>query len=847
MEPASDQTTQTTPSTLYREAPHLQDRWEDQVALEQEMLATGRTRMETRINKARKKRDMTRLRPYRSLLKEFIDPVTENLKQWIASSSSRRGPKPIALPRLQQLDPATAALVVLRVVLRSLSIERRLIMGIAAEVGTGIEHEIQAGLWMEKDEDSWAAMERIYKTRGANAAHIKRSRVTVFNKHVADRIGYQPWTKEERIRVGLQLIDCVIQGTGRFRVVADRSAATSSARSRKGVKLSWPMVLEADMELLQWLSSAMDDELVFWPVYLPTVIKPKPWDGPKDGGYWTPFVRSPFLIRFKATHEEQRQRAIDEYMSLDMPMVYEAINYVQDTGWAINQRVLEVAQEVWDKDLGLGKFPVKEPQQVPQRPETDNEDVMREWRQEAGRINTENAKRVSRYLSTHIALNTAERMSGEPEFWFPHMLDFRGRMYPIPSDLSPQGNDLHRGLLQFSEGKPLGEHGAAWLAIHLANQFGLDKVSFEERIKWVSDRNDWWPSIAADPMADRRWADADDGDGSWQALAAAIDYAGYLKEGNSYVSHLPIRVDGTCNGIQHLSAMVRDRIGGGSVNLTKSDSPRDIYTDVAETLFGMLLNRKGELYADLWLNLFEDKVPRAVTKRPVMILPYGGTRMAYLNYTEEWLDKVDPRSVAIPKEHRPKALGFLVSLMWQAVSAKVEKARTVMEWLQDCSKVTSGTGRPLYWMTPVGFVVRHFYGERERRQVKTQIDGQRVDLVDWQIQATLDSKAQAKGIAPNFVHSMDASALMSCALLMKEAGVKSMTTIHDSYGTHAADMWTLFSCIREAFVQTYREPVLEQFLEACRDVAGEEQNWPTMPASGDLDIEEVFESDYFFA
>lgn len=66
-------------------------------------------------------------------------------------------------------------------------------------------------------------------------------------------------------------------------------------------------------------------------------------------------------------------------------------------------------------------------------------------------------------------------------FFFPHNLDFRGRAYPIPPNLSHIGNDLCRGILQFGEAKPLGVRGLRWLKIHLANMTGYDKASFDER------------------------------------------------------------------------------------------------------------------------------------------------------------------------------------------------------------------------------------------------------------------------------------------------------------------------------------------------------------------------------
>jgi DNA-directed RNA polymerase len=857
--------------SLPEEAPYLHDRWEDQVALEREMLESGRQRMQDRINKARAKRDMTRLRPYRSLIREFITPVAENLRDWTTKASKKRGVKPVALPLLKDVNPEAAAMVSLRAIFRLLGVEKRLILGIAMEIGAAIEHEVRCAAWMEKNPEGWEALEAHYKHRGSDSIHQRRSRVAIFNAHVKDEIGFIEWTKEERQRVGLQMIDCVVQGTGRFKVIADKDSMTTK-KVKKGVRMRYPMVLHADAGIIDWLSSAMDDELVFWPVYMPTLIPPKPWDGPKGGGYWTPFVRAPFLIRFDASHETQRQRAIDEYMAIDMPEVYEAINYVQNTPWRINTRVLDVAMEAWDKDLAIGGLPRQEETTVPQRPPEaeDNEEVRRAWAKEASEVRTLNAKRLSKFIGARRTILVAERLSMEGRFYFPHMLDFRGRMYPIPSDLSPQGEDLHRGLLTFSGGKPLGDRGAGWLAVHLANCWDTDKVSFEERVAWVEDNEDMFRRIAEDPLGNREWTVLDD---AWQALAATFEWVNFLEEGPDYVCSLPVRVDGSCNGIQHLSAMVRDEVGGRAVNLLPADSPSDIYRDVAEVLTEELREQEGRnRYADLWMLLLNGEAPRSITKRPVMILPYGGTMMAYQEYTMDWLDDADPAKLHIPENiggvvetvatfktdedgnpivrrvnHRFNAVLFLSKLMWKAVEKKVVKGREVMKWLKDCASVVSAKGLPIYWTTPAGFVVRHFYGTRVRHRVLTHIDGQRMDLVDWDTTPELDKSSASKGIAPNFVHSMDASAMMSCAVRLKQVGVEHFTTIHDSYGTLAADMGTLSVELREAFIDTYREPVLQNFLAACKSVVPDHKKWPQEPSHGSLDLSKVRESLYFFA
>jgi len=38
------------------------------------------------------------------------------------------------------------------------------------------------------------------------------------------------------------------------------------------------------------------------------------------------------------------------------------------------------------------------------------------------------------------------------------------------------GPDINRGMLEFSEGKPIGKQGLWWLKVQLANKFGKDKL-----------------------------------------------------------------------------------------------------------------------------------------------------------------------------------------------------------------------------------------------------------------------------------------------------------------------------------------------------------------------------------
>src|SRR5690606_8165837 len=102
------------------------------------------------------------------------------------------------------------------------------------------------------------------------------------------------------------------------------------------------------------------------------------------------------------------------------------------------------------------------------------------------------------------------RMYNGRTFWFVYQCDFRGRIYCTVNGLSPQGTDFGKALLKFSEGKELGEKGELWFKVHGANMFGYDKVSYSDRIKWVTENEDYILAVGAAAINNRTfWKSAD--------------------------------------------------------------------------------------------------------------------------------------------------------------------------------------------------------------------------------------------------------------------------------------------------------------------------------------------------
>ncbi|KAJ2350913.1 DNA-directed RNA polymerase, partial [Coemansia sp. RSA 2618] len=169
--------------------------------------------------------------------------------------------------------------------------------------------------------------------------------------------------------------------------------------------------------------------------------------------------------------------------------------------------------------------------------------------------------------------------------------------------------------------------------IHLANLFGKDKLSHDERIAFVDENTANIMAAADHPVPDAFlndepgavrpwWLDADS---PWQALAACIEYTAAMRAPDpaAYVSNLHIHQDGTCNGLQHYAAMGRDRKGAREVNLASSDRPQDVYTGILRVTERIIDEdaARGVLEAQQ----LQNKLNRKIVKQTVMTNVYGVT------------------------------------------------------------------------------------------------------------------------------------------------------------------------------------------------------------------------------
>jgi DNA-directed RNA polymerase len=642
---------------------------------------------------------------------------------------------------------------------------------------------------------------------------------------------WSAWDKRTCIRIGMALIDRVLESQDIAEMVQARVGQKTIAR------------VQLTCEARAWITNADNYRALMSPWFLPCVVPPKPWDGLVGGGYWSGMTPKPLRL-IKSRRESY------EGDPARLGPVLEAVNVLQGTGWKVNARVLALLTEVWVHGLDLPVLPPKEPLPLPPKPFdiNVNEVTRTAWKREATKVYEHNATTIHKRMAVANTLNVAQMFKDEAAIYMPYQLDFRGRIYAVPMWLNPQGPDYARALLTFAEGKPIGDTtGPGWLAIHGANCFGVDKVSLLDRISWVEEHEDDIEAVTSDPLQNLWWTEADK---PWQFFAFCCEWAEYrrsVKAGNGagYVSHLPVMVDGTCNGLQHYSAMLRDPVGGAATNLVPASTPSDIYGLVAQAVKRRLLLDRESEFAVGWLAF---NIDRKITKRPVMVLPYGGTQHSCREYVYDAI--VERGGSPFPVEKQREANMYLAQQVWGSIGDVVVAAREGMAWLRKVAQLLAKHNIAAKWVTPCGFTVEQCYPNERARQMELKLFGTVFRPLVYEEVPGIDSRRSANGLPPNFIHSLDASALINTINLCVANDVVSIAAVHDSYGTHAATMDLLSSCLRYSFVEQYTDhDTLLEFRDWVLEVLPETERVkvPPLPRRGTLDLQLVLESDFFFA
>jgi len=795
----------------------------DQLAWEQELIDRGSKTYWDNQERLRRKGEGDKTDSASYLLRERMQEVADLLEERAAIRVGRGGKFAKLLEQVSQGDYLKVAFIGLQVVFGRIAGKQKstTLLKCCLGIGSRLEADLKCQMFEAEYPAYYHTVVKSLKEQNVSD-YMHKHKVFMAKFKDFENLKWIDFEPEDQTQIGLRIVDAIL-------VVFSDVFFVEKIRT----KGKTPAYISTTDSFQEWLVEFEQTRGLMSPAKLPLKIPPRAWDSDLSGGYYTPTMCQSVTF-IKAQYRDHKK-----YIAENDPKQHrKAVNAMQRTPWAINKRVLDVQTEIYNKGLGIGipsnvkitppPFPVHLAT-IPKESLTEAQQAeVTAWKIGAKTSYGRERKRQSSTLAFMQSFKLAKELSTWDEFYYAYTCDFRGRIYCVTTGLSPQGTDSSKGLLQFGRAEKLGSNGVKWLAVQGANVYGKDKMDYPSRVAWIRENEMFIRQVVEDPINYREfWSNADK---PYQFLAFCFDWGDcdYGRNPNA-VSAIPVGLDGSCNGLQHFSAMLRDEVGAVATNLSYSETPQDIYQEVADTT-AKNIKDLNEPWARKW---GEVGLTRKITKTPVMTLPYGAKQLSARGAIYGWT--IDNWSkFKLDEKHAWDVSKWLTPHMWSAIGETVTSARGAMDWLQ--KNVGNAYCK---WLTPIGFPVYQYYKEVPVTRVRTQLCGV-TELYLSDLDRYGDPKViqQRAGIAPNFAHSMDSTHMV---MTINMTDFRCYAMIHDDFGTHAGNTEQLFHTIRKSFHKLYtkHDPLKEWAEQTDADIE-------TMPEKGTYNIDDILKADFFF-
>jgi hypothetical protein len=400
------------------------------------------------------------------------------------------------------------------------------------------------------------------------------------------------------------------------------------------------------------------------------------------------------------------------------------------------------------------------------------------------------------------------RYIGKRPVWIDYNCDKRGRIYAL-GHLNFAREDHVRSLFRFTSGMKLDD--TYWLEVHAANCYGADKESRHDRREWVREHSEDIVAIRADPIGTfdkgvldgRGWKSADK---KFAFVAACRELAAAWEDPENFVTRLPIGFDGTANGIQHLSLLIRDLESAVMVNLLldpNDDKPRDVYDGLIKRAVELIKTDASD-HANWWRERFkslEDKDRRKLLKTPIMTFAYSVTVAGAA-------DQIADVYKSFRRNEMPTkaACRYLAQKVLKACALELPGPKRVMDYICEVAEHCTDQKRIMEWTSPSGFPVANRYQKPNMITVNCICGEVRVrhDIADGVTDEIKRAKVKFSA-APNFVHSLDAAHLVKVVSAAAAEGIMEILTVHDGYYCLAPQADRLHSIILEQMADMYRD------------------------------------------
>ncbi len=634
-----------------------------------------------------------------------------------------------------------------------------------------------------------------------NNNNMKFNNLSVFKLHLADQ--HEKFTflqqNDTWLWIGAKFVEILIN-------MDMLQQVTSKEMVEDHFKTATYLVLSRRCSLMQPTNT-----ILITPVKLPMIVKPKPHTYEQQGGYFLgDEMEDPMIIPKVAYKHATTVAPIYEN-----PIVYQSVNGFSSVAYKINKEVLNYIIDASFKHNFFDDF--------------NKVDVL----SKSSKLSASDKKLFKSLISTKVLLTNilliAKTFENVPQIYFPVNLDNRGRLYSRPLYLNYQGHDLAKCLLSFSNPGKIARTdyiAIEYYKVYGANSFGngIDKKSFNKRLEWFKD-NEYnivnFENGLLLVKAEKKFL----------FLSFCMDYKRFKNfyDGSSgvyFLTHLPIQLDATCNGYQHLALLSQEQKIYKQLNLeswSKDEESGDFYVYVVSNLSIIINNKVIWMGRDSTLidskdfnayyNLSIFIILRKNVKSAIMTRPYNASFITRLNYIKQSLStrEVDGVTYYYNPENpllqlKDYDIQVLCIELHKFLTLRFTKIKELVAYLNSVAHICNKLGLPIIWNTPSGLYIKQSYLERKEKRIAPFTNRKTTISLTVTDRTKLDKRKQIRSLLPNFIHSLDGAtmALLNVSFA-KLVEVPNMYGVHDCFAVTADNIPCLIDSLRGVYIDLYTD------------------------------------------
>jgi len=691
--------------------------------------------------------------------------------------------------------------------------------------------------------EAWDVLTR-YCIRNKNETHSASAKLTFASNLIGRRLTKHLGIDSSNIKSTLALGDLMLESFLQENLI-------EIFREYDGIKAPY-------MVKIKWHVNSIKPILIGTTFEKPQPIK----------GLISPITKEPYIKGWNSN-----ERFIQH---IDSRFV-KAIEILRQQPWSLNEKVLEAARqnppqntiELVNSDGEILTYNIHSGTKLPK--DTTHADGTKYL----GKRDPKLQRLISKYYEYNQIIRKADliKQTGYP-FYQEISCDYRGRMYYAESFLEFQGSDFARSMFLFDNKKIVNEEGYKWMCIHAANccnqsytidqlkkikwlstdyvkhlesegldTISLDKMTLKDRAAWAYNNMELISLVASNNIIDKQT------EKPYSFLAVCNEIVKYVQaefKDLPYESGLPIPIDGSNNGYQHLAAMSKDKHAGELVSLVPTSIQKDFYVAVAKELIMLMPDWFAERQMPMKV------IRKGIAKRGAMTRAYsaGKQRIAKNMYDDCHVEGYTTK-YNIDQDQCDLLAGNLITAINIVCSGPLKTSK----YLQKIAEHELNNDRTvLEWTTSSGFpVIYKAYLQHEFKQRGTirGIQGNKDGRVTHVVRVNISNKETgdkvacrrsfASGISPNVVHSYDAAHMANTIVAFNG----SFAAVHDSFSCHASDVSFLQDVTKITFQAQYDVP---NFFDILQDNLMQHKDTFTVPqpSLGSLNLADLTNSEYFF-